>query len=85
MSADLEAMKDFVAFLAKGLVDRPNEVDVQGIEGEGDQDNVVELRVAQDELGKVIGKQGRTARVLRILVSAASSKMEKRTLLEIIE
>ncbi|MDD6087835.1 MAG: KH domain-containing protein [Desulfovibrionaceae bacterium] len=78
-------MKDFVAFLAKGLVDRPNEVDVQGIEGEGDQDNVVELRVAQDELGKVIGKQGRTARVLRILVSAASSKMEKRTLLEIIE
>ena len=58
-------MKDFVEFVAKGLVDKPE--DVQVVEVEGEQGAVLELRVAKEDLGKVLGKQGRTARALRPL------------------
>jgi predicted RNA-binding protein YlqC (UPF0109 family) len=64
-------------------VDKPEEVDVTEIEGE--QTSVIELKVAKEDLGKVIGKQGRTARAMRTILSAASTKIRKRSVLEIIE
>jgi hypothetical protein len=76
-------LKELVEFMAKSLVDSPDEVEVKEIEGE--QTSVIELRVAKEDLGKVIGKQGRTARAMRTLLSAASSKIKKRAVLEIIE
>ena len=76
-------MKDFVEFIAKHLVDKPEEVEVTEIEGE--QTSVIELKVAKEDLGKVIGKQGRTARAMRTILSAASTKINKRSVLEIIE
>ena len=75
------AMKDFVEFVAKGLVDKPEDVQVVEVE----QGAVLELRVAKEDLGKVIGKQGRTARALRTLLGAASSKAHRRVMLEIVE
>lgn len=76
-------MKDLIAYIAKALVDKPEEVDVREIEGE--QTSVIELKVAKEDLGKVIGKQGRTARAMRTILSAASTKVRKRSVLEIIE
>ena len=76
-------MKNLIAFIAKSLVDHPDDVQVSEVEGE--QTTVLELKVAQDDLGKVIGKQGRTARALRTILSAASTKAKKRTVLEILE
>jgi len=76
-------MKDLIAYIAKALVDKPEEVVVTEIEGE--QTSVIELKVAKDDLGKVIGKQGRTARAMRTILSAASTKINKRSVLEIIE
>jgi predicted RNA-binding protein YlqC (UPF0109 family) len=76
-------MKDLIAYIAKALVDKPEEVDVTEIEGE--QTSVIELKVAKEDLGKVIGKQGRTARAMRTILSAASTKINKRSVLEIIE
>ena len=76
-------MKDLISYIAKALVDSPEEVGVTEIEGE--QTSVVELKVAKDDLGKVIGKQGRTARAMRTILSAASTKINKRSVLEIIE
>jgi uncharacterized protein len=76
-------MKDLIAYIAKALVDKPEEVDVTEIEGE--QTSVIELKVAKEDLGKVIGKQGRTARAMRTILSAASTKIRKRSVLEIIE
>jgi hypothetical protein len=76
-------MKDLIAYIAKALVDRPEEVAVTEIEGE--QTSVIELKVAKEDLGKVIGKQGRTARAMRTILSAASTKINKRSVLEIIE
>jgi predicted RNA-binding protein YlqC (UPF0109 family) len=76
-------MKDLIGYIAKALVDKPEEVDVTEIEGE--QTSVIELRVAKEDLGKVIGKQGRTARAMRTILSAASTKIKKRSVLEIIE
>ena len=76
-------MKDLVAYIAKALVDKPEEVAVTEIEGE--QTSVIELKVAKEDLGKVIGKQGRTARAMRTILSAASTKINKRSVLEIIE
>jgi hypothetical protein len=76
-------MKDLIAYLAKALVDKPEEVVVTEIEGE--QSSVIELRVAKEDFGKVIGKQGRTARAMRTILGAASSKMKKRCILEILE
>lgn len=76
-------LKDLVEFLAKSLVDAPDEVEVAEIAGE--QTVVLELRVAKSDLGKVIGKQGRTVKAMRAILSAASSKLRKRADLEILE
>ena len=76
-------MKELIEFVAKSLVDHPDQVEVKEVEGE--QTTVLELKVAQDDLGKVIGKQGRTAKALRTILSAASTKARKRTVLEILE
>lgn len=76
-------LKDLIEFIAKALVDNPDAVDVAEVEGE--QTSVIELKVAKEDLGKVIGKQGRTARAMRTILSAASTKIRKRSVLEIIE
>ncbi|MGB9600398.1 MAG: KH domain-containing protein [Myxococcota bacterium] len=76
-------MKQLIEFIAKSLVDKPEAVEVKEVEGE--QTSVIELKVAKEDLGKVIGKQGRTARAMRTILSAASTKMKKRSVLEIIE
>ncbi len=76
-------MKELVEMIAKALVDHPEEVVVRPIEGE--QSTVLELRVAADDLGKVIGKQGRTARSIRIILGAAGMKLKRRFTLEILE
>jgi len=76
-------MKDLIAYIAKALVDFPDQVSVEEIEG--NQTSVLELKVAKEDLGAVIGKQGRTARAMRTILSASSAKIKKRTVLEIIE
>lgn len=76
-------LKDLVEYIAKSLVDKPEEVQVTEVGGE--QTVVYELRVAKDDLGKVIGKQGRTARAIRTILGAASTKLKKRSVLEILE
>ena len=76
-------MKELLEQIAKALVDRPDEVSVRAIEGE--QTTVLELRVAPDDLGKVIGKQGRTAQSIRTILGAAGMKLKKRFTLEILE
>jgi predicted RNA-binding protein YlqC (UPF0109 family) len=76
-------VKDLVVDIAKALVDSPDEVDVKEIAGE--QVTVLELRVAPTDLGKVIGKQGRTARSIRTLLGAAGMKLNRRFTLEILE
>ena len=76
-------MKDLVEFLAKALVDNPDEVNVTEVSGENS--SVIELKVAKEDQGKVIGKNGRTARAMRTILSAASAKIRKRAVLEIIE
>ena len=76
-------MKDLIKYIAQALVDHPEEVSVTEVEG--NQTSVLELKVAKEDLGKVIGKQGRTARAMRTILSAASAKIRKRTVLEIIE
>jgi len=77
------AMKELIEEIAKALVDKPEEVVVHAIEGE--QTTVLELRVSQTDLGKVIGKQGRTARSIRTILGAAGMKLKKRFTLEILE
>lgn len=76
-------MKELISYIAKALVDKPEEVVVTEIEGE--HTSVIELKVAKEDLGKVIGKQGRTAQAMRTILSAASTKINKRSVLEIIE
>jgi predicted RNA-binding protein YlqC (UPF0109 family) len=76
-------LKELIEYIAKALVDNPEQVKVSEIEGE--KTSVIELAVAKDDLGKVIGKQGRTARAMRTILSAASTKVKKRAVLEIIE
>ena len=76
-------MKDLIKYMAQALVDYPDDVECTEILGE--QTSVIELRVAKDDLGKVIGKQGKTAKAMRTILSAASSKIHKRAVLEIIE
>jgi hypothetical protein len=76
-------VKDLIKYIAKTLVDDPDRVEVSEVEG--NQTSVLELKVAKEDLGKVIGKQGRTARAMRTILSAASAKIKKRTVLEIIE
>jgi predicted RNA-binding protein YlqC (UPF0109 family) len=79
----MAGMKDLVEDIAKALVDTPEEVSVRQIDGE--QVTVLELRVAPGDLGKVIGKQGRTARSIRTLLGAAGMKLNRRFTLEILE
>jgi hypothetical protein len=76
-------LKDLIEYIAKSLVDEPDAVKVTEIEGE--QTSVLELKVAKEDLGKVIGKQGRTARAMRTILGAASTKARKRSVLEILE
>jgi hypothetical protein len=76
-------MKELVKFIAKALVDNPDEVSVNEVEGE--QTSVIELRVAKGDLGKIIGKHGKTAQSIRTILSAASAKIGKRAVLEIVE
>jgi predicted RNA-binding protein YlqC (UPF0109 family) len=76
-------MKDLVERMAKALVDQPEEVVVNEIEGE--KTTVYELKVASSDLGKVIGKQGKTARAMRTILSASGTKIGKRCVLEILE
>jgi hypothetical protein len=76
-------MRDLIDYIARALVDNPEMVQVSEVEG--NQTSVLELKVAKEDLGKVIVKQGRTARAMRTILSAASAKIKKRTVLEIIE
>jgi predicted RNA-binding protein YlqC (UPF0109 family) len=76
-------MKDLLVEIAKALVDNPEDVSVNEVEGE--QTTVLELRVRNEDLGKVIGRQGRTARAIRTLLAAAGMKVKKRFVLEILE
>ena len=76
-------LKDLIEFVARSLVDNPDAVQVKEVEGE--QTSVIELKVAKEDLGKVIGKQGRTARAMRTILGAASTKARKRAVLEILE
>jgi predicted RNA-binding protein YlqC (UPF0109 family) len=76
-------MRELVESIAQALVDSPEQVSVTEVEGE--QTTVLELRVAQPDLGKVIGKQGRTARAIRTILGAAGMKLRKRFVLEILE
>ena len=77
------SLKELIEFVAKALVDHPDQVEVSEIAGE--QTVVLELRVAKEDLGKVIGKQGRTVKAMRAILNAASSKLRKRADLEILE
>jgi len=77
------SMQELIVIIAKALVDSPDEVVVNVVEGE--QTTVLELRVAPSDLGKVIGKQGRTARAVRTILGAAGMKLRKRFVLEILE
>jgi uncharacterized protein len=76
-------MRELVEYMAKALVDDSEHVEVREVEGE--RVTVIELRVAQGDLGKVIGKQGRTARALRTILNANATKLRKRAVLEIVE
>jgi predicted RNA-binding protein YlqC (UPF0109 family) len=76
-------MKEFLEFIIKHLVDKPNEVQINEIDGE--RTVVYELRVGQGDMGKVIGKHGKTAKSIRTLLTAASAKAGKRAVLEILE
>ena len=76
-------MKDLILIIAKSLVDKPDEVKLNEIIG--DKTTVFELHVAKDDLGKVIGKQGKTARAIRVILNATATKLKKRAVLEIIE
>ena len=76
-------MKELIHRIAEALVDKPEEVSVNALEGS--QATVLELKVAKEDLGKIIGKQGRTAKAIRTILGAASAKLNKRTVLEIVE
>jgi len=79
----VEELRNLVEVMAKALVDFPDKVNVAEIAGE--QTTVIELKVAKEDLGKIIGKEGRTARSLRTILAAVSTKLKKRSVLEILE
>jgi predicted RNA-binding protein YlqC (UPF0109 family) len=83
MAAESEALKDLVFAMAVELVDHPDDVEVTEIPG--DHSTLVELRVARDDIGKVIGKEGRTAQSMRTLLSALSAKLGHRAQLDIVD
>ncbi len=76
-------MKDLIIHIAKALVDHPEQVEV--LEVEGEQVLVLELKVAKEDVGKIIGKQGRTVQAIRTILNAASGKVKKHTVIEIID
>jgi predicted RNA-binding protein YlqC (UPF0109 family) len=76
-------MKELIKYIAQALVDHPEAVEVSEVEGE--QASVIELKVAKDDVGKIIGKQGRTALAIRTILRAASAKIKKRSIFEILE
>ncbi len=79
----MSEIKELLEEIARALVDKPDEVQVSEVAGE--QTTVLELRVAQDDLGKVIGRQGRTARAIRTILGAAGMKLRKHFVMEILE
>jgi predicted RNA-binding protein YlqC (UPF0109 family) len=79
----LSELSKMIEYMARMLVDLPDQVSINEIEGENT--TVIELKVAKEDLGKIIGKQGRTARAVRTVLNGASTKLRKRTVLEIIE
>lgn len=79
----MDDLRDLIAFIAKSLVDDPDAVEVRAVEGE--KTIILELTVGEGDLGKVIGKDGRTARAMRTLLAATSAKQSKRAVLEILE
>ena len=79
----MSELRDLIEYISKSLVDMPEKVEVREVEGE--QTTVIELDVYESDRGKVIGKQGKTARALRTILNAASTKLKKRSHLEIIE
>ena len=83
MSGNLSELANLIVMIAKALVDKPDGVSVNEVVGENT--TVIELTVAKEDLGKIIGKQGRTARSIRTVLNGASTKLRKRTVLEIIE
>ncbi len=76
-------MKELIQYLAKSLVDNPDAVEVS--ETEGDAASVLELRVAKEDLGRIIGKQGRTVKYIRTILNAAASRVNRKVVLEIVE
>lgn len=78
-----QIMRDLVQYISQALVDKPDEVSVAVIEGENSI--ILELKVASDDVGKVIGKGGQTAKALRKILSAAATKLKKKSLLQIVE
>ncbi len=79
----MDKLNELVTFIAKSLVDSPEKVEVRNVAGE--QTAVLELKVAPEDLGKIIGKQGKTAKAIRTILGAAAAKMRKRAVLEILE
>jgi predicted RNA-binding protein YlqC (UPF0109 family) len=79
----MEQIEELIGYIARNLVDDPDEVEVEAIDGDGAI--VVELSVAKADLGKVIGREGRTARAIRTLLAAASARRQRRAVLEILE
>lgn len=79
----LSELAKMIEYMARMLVDLPDQVEVNEIAGENT--TVIELKVAKEDLGKIIGKQGRTARAVRTVLNGASTKLRKRTVLEIVE
>jgi len=79
----MDRLKELVTFIAQSLVDDPDKVEVREVLGE--KTAVLELRVAQEDLGKIIGKQGKTAKAIRTILGAAAANMRKRAVLEILE
>ena len=76
-------MKELILVMARALVDKPDEVEINEIEG--DVTTILELKVAKEDLGKVIGKQGNTAHAMRSILNATATKLKKRAVLEIVE
>ncbi|MGB2929659.1 MAG: KH domain-containing protein [Desulfobacterales bacterium] len=76
-------MKDLIKNIVQALVDHPEQVTISEVEGK--QTTVLEIKVAKEDMGKIIGKKGRTAQAIRTILNAASAKVKKRTIMEIIE
>jgi predicted RNA-binding protein YlqC (UPF0109 family) len=81
----VDQLTDLIGFIARSLVDDPEQVKVEALDDEEDQSVVLELTVAQTDLGKVIGRDGRTARAMRTLLAATSARLRRRAILEILE